>query len=84
MNEWGSIERKKWGFLAALLDASPGDRLEAYRYKIDAQRPNLEKVADVTLSLGVIDNGSSSVGTITANNIGLKQFFRDSTLVSPK
>jgi RHS repeat-associated protein len=78
LNEWGSIERKKWGFLAALLDASPGDRLEAYRYKIDAQRPNLEKVADVTLSLGVIDNGSSSVGTITANNIGLKQFFRDS------
>jgi len=60
-----------------MLDASPGDRLVSYRYNIDAQQPTLEKVSDVTLSIGVVNNGSSSMGTITANNVGLRDFFRD-------
>jgi RHS repeat-associated protein len=77
LNAWGNMKYSKWGFLAALSDAEPGDRLVAYKYNIRSLHPSLEKVADATLSTGMIDTGPVKVNSITANGTGLSRFFTD-------
>ena len=60
-----SVGAPKWGFLAALLDAENGDRLEMYQLSISPWSPSgYKQIGNVTL-------GQNSGATITGNGMSL-------------
>jgi hypothetical protein len=68
----------KWGFIAALLDAHPGDRLESYRVSIiDPGPPRWVQVSDSVLGYGT--KGQNAI-SITADGRPVSSLY--STLMS--